>query len=265
MDRVWGSNVSQTPPTIPADAPTGYPTDGSVTGGIAATIPKAFWYYMITEELRGLVVAAGLTPSKQSVSQVAAAVQALIDIEVRARAAAISEEVLARVSAISSLRRELNERIDALETFQPGEVVWFARSAAPNSKWIVCDGRAVSRTTYPKLFAAIGTRYGAGNGSTTFNVPNAMGRVAWGSADAGTIEPGLPDVTGRIFTGEHYDYTYGTGAFSRSTTRNNLGWNGGADWDNYAIDFAASKSNPIYGRSDTVQPPAVKLLPCIHI
>ena len=38
--------------------------------------------------------------------------------------------------------------------------------------WLLCDGSAISRTTYPDLYSALGTAYGAGNGSTTFNLPN---------------------------------------------------------------------------------------------
>ncbi len=43
--------------------------------------------------------------------------------------------------------------------------------------WLVCDGREVSRTTYSALFALIGTTFGSGDGETTFNLPNAQGRV----------------------------------------------------------------------------------------
>lgn len=46
--------------------------------------------------------------------------------------------------------------------------------------WLLCDGRAVDRTTYADLYAAIGVRYGAGNGSTTFNLPQLQGRVPVG-------------------------------------------------------------------------------------
>lgn len=60
-----------------------------------------------------------------------------------------------------------------------GEIMAFAGSAAPKG-FLVCDGSAVSRTTYAVLFAAIGTTYGSGDGSTTFNVPNLKGRVAIG-------------------------------------------------------------------------------------
>ena len=67
--------------------------------------------------------------------------------------------------------------VNALErrvTTPAGTVVAFAGSAAP-AGWMLCDGQAVSRTL--ELFAAIGTTYGAGDGSTTFNLPDARGRT----------------------------------------------------------------------------------------
>ena len=53
----------------------------------------------------------------------------------------------------------------------PGFIAPFAGSTAP-AGWLVCDGSAVSRTTYAKLFAVIGTTYGEGDGNTTFNLPD---------------------------------------------------------------------------------------------
>lgn len=52
--------------------------------------------------------------------------------------------------------------------------------AIPPTGWLICDGSAVSRTTYAELFKVIGTSYGAGDGSTTFNLPNKKGRVSAG-------------------------------------------------------------------------------------
>lgn len=60
-----------------------------------------------------------------------------------------------------------------------GMVAFFAQSSAPIG-WLVCDGLAVSRTTYVYLFNAIGTTYGSGNGSTTFNLPDLRGCFARG-------------------------------------------------------------------------------------
>ncbi len=64
-------------------------------------------------------------------------------------------------------------------TCATGSVVMFAASSAP-AGWLLCDGSAVSRTIYATLFAAIGTAYGVGDGSTTFNVPNFQGNVPVG-------------------------------------------------------------------------------------
>jgi microcystin-dependent protein len=64
-----------------------------------------------------------------------------------------------------------------------GGYIPFGGSSAPTG-WLLCDGSAVSRTTYAALFAVIGTTYGAGDGSSTFNVPDMIGRTAVG-VDAG--------------------------------------------------------------------------------
>ena len=58
-------------------------------------------------------------------------------------------------------------------------VMAFSRSTAPTG-WLVCDGSAVSRATYLQLFSVIGTTYGAGDGSTTFNLPDARHKVIRG-------------------------------------------------------------------------------------
>jgi microcystin-dependent protein len=65
-----------------------------------------------------------------------------------------------------------------------GSVVDYAGSSAPTG-WLLCSGQAVSRTTYAALFTAIGTTFGVGDGSLTFNVPDCQGRVTAGKS-AGT-------------------------------------------------------------------------------
>ena len=61
-----------------------------------------------------------------------------------------------------------------------GTVVAFAGSSAPEG-WLLCDGSAVSRTTYANLWAVLSSTYGSGDGSTTFNIPDAMGRTLIGA------------------------------------------------------------------------------------
>lgn len=66
----------------------------------------------------------------------------------------------------------------------PGVIFPYAATAAP-SGYLLCDGSAVSRATYAALFAVISTTYGSGDGSTTFNVPDARGRMIAGYAASG--------------------------------------------------------------------------------
>lgn len=65
-----------------------------------------------------------------------------------------------------------------------GSVMDYAGTSAP-AGWLFCYGQAISRTTYSALFTAIGTTYGAGDGSTTFNLPDCRGRVSAGKDDMG--------------------------------------------------------------------------------
>ena len=145
-----------------------------------------------------------------------------------------------------------------------GKIEWFAFNEAPNG-YLVCNGANVSRTTYADLFAVIGTTYGSGDGSTTFALPNLIDRFAQGSTTVGTVKSaGLPNITGSLTN-------RGTG-FRASQASSNGCIVVGGDLSNsigavsatsYNVSIDASRSNSIYGKSTTVQPPALTLLPCI--
>ena len=70
-----------------------------------------------------------------------------------------------------------------------GAVQSFAMNTAPTG-WLDCDGSAVSRTTYSTLYTAIGTTFGAGDGSTTFNVPDLRGEFIRGWDDGRGVDSG---------------------------------------------------------------------------
>jgi microcystin-dependent protein len=70
-----------------------------------------------------------------------------------------------------------------------GTVIWTARTTAPIG-YLKANGAAVSRTTYAALFSAIGTVYGAGNGSTTFNLPDLRGEFIRGFDDGRGVDSG---------------------------------------------------------------------------
>lgn len=77
-------------------------------------------------------------------------------------------------------------RLSGTDAFTPiGALMPFAgSSSAVPTGWLACDGAAVSRTTYAALFAVLGTTYGAGNGTTTFNLPNLVNRAPFGSGSS---------------------------------------------------------------------------------
>ena len=140
-----------------------------------------------------------------------------------------------------------------------GVVQAFAGSNIPNG-WLICDGSAVSRTDYAALFAVIGTTYGAGNGSTTFNLPNLVDKFVEGSATAGTVKSaGLPNITGSFLLELVNPQENSTGAFylEKGGPNNRDAYNGTYGWGKVYID--ASRSSSIYGNSTTVQPPALTM------
>lgn len=108
----------------------------------------------------------------------------------RVTAAQIKEYVLAAGNIITEMLANLAVTKGKLsnavqESLVPaGVILDFAGSSAP-SGYLMCYGQAVSRTTYSDLFSAIGTTYGTGDGSTTFNVPDYRGRVSAGKDDMG--------------------------------------------------------------------------------
>lgn len=83
-----------------------------------------------------------------------------------------------------------------------GAIMSFAMNTAPTG-WLACSGQAVSRTTYASLFAAIGTLYGAGDGSTTFNLPDLRGEFVRGWDNGRGID------TGRVFGSAQLDQLQG--------------------------------------------------------
>lgn len=106
-----------------------------------------------------------------------------------------------------------------------GTVVAFAGGSAPTG-WLLANGSAVSRSTYARLFAVIGTAFGAGNGNTTFNLPNFKGRVGVGLDSSQTEFDTIGETGGAkrvtLTTSEMPSHTHGPG----SPANNFWGYNG---------------------------------------
>ena len=103
-----------------------------------------------------------------------------------------------------------------------GAICFFATTAIPTG-WLLCNGSQVSRTEYAALFAAIGTKFGAGDGSTTFTLPNLDDRFIEGTTDTAKVgqylEAGLPNISGLEGFGDSYLGNTGiSGAFYVGST-----------------------------------------------
>jgi len=83
------------------------------------------------------------------------------------------------VSADETKKITLENLANAGSGLPIGAIMEFAGDTAP-AGYLICDGSAISRTTYSGLFQTIGTTYGTGDGSTTFNIPNLKGKIPVG-------------------------------------------------------------------------------------
>lgn len=170
--------------------------------------------------------------------------------------------------ADSVVWENVSGRPDLSALIPPGTLIHYAGRTVP-SGWLICNGANVSRTDYAALFAAIGTIYGAGNGSTTFGLPNLNGRFFEGTTYTGSVgtyhSAGLPNITGQInklptpWNGLLYEQN---GAL-KPVNIGDKAYSGNSNGSNFRLKLDASGANEIFGNSTTVQPPSMALLPCI--
>lgn len=147
----------------------------------------------------------------------------------------------------------------------PGEVCYFAMSTAP-SGFLKANGAAVSRTTYAALFAAIGTTFGPGDGSTTFNLPDLRGEFLRGWDDSRGIDGGRALGSAQLdaFQGHFHDGATGSGGYNQkaSSSMTSPVTGGG-------VDTRINGWNPQTGQNgavrygDETRPRNIALLACI--
>lgn len=92
-----------------------------------------------------------------------------------------------QLTTVGKIKKASIEDYEANLLNPPGIVTSFAGSTAPTG-WLMCNGQAVSRTTYAALFAVTSTTYGVGNGTTTFNVPDLVGYFVRGLDTVGAVD-----------------------------------------------------------------------------
>ena len=165
------------------------------------------------------------------------------------------EKVTNKKDVVNNSSTEYPSSRAVYELVCPGIIYPYAGETAPDG-WAICDGRRVSRTDYPKLFEAIKTTWGTGDGSTTFNIPDLRGahiRGVGNSSQAGfardtinislaeRIDDAIRNIKGHIKS-NMLNIT-ADGAFYMGATRNDTnGYN--SSGDAYPIYFDASREVP---------------------
>lgn len=142
-----------------------------------------------------------------------------------------------------------------------GTIAYFSLASAPDG-WIKANGATISRTTYDKLFTAIGTTYGAGDGSTTFVLPDLRGEFIRSLDDGAGVDTGRGLGTTQAASVESHQHNLASGTY---TVTNPIGGDGTIDASQHVsiydrtISSAAVQS---YGGTET-RPRNLALLACI--
>ena len=188
----------------------GFPTDGNPSTGLVATLPGAAWFALVSAMRISVIKAAGLTPSSTpDPLQFLTALQSMSWMQDKKITYSMLVDALTATGDKAKGLTDNNCFLTPLSLQSvidvicpPGMFGLFHATDVPEG-WLLCNGATVSRSTYSRLFAKIGTKYGAGDGSTTFALPNLDGRVLQGTTNTGNVgkylEAQLPNINGRTF------------------------------------------------------------------
>lgn len=300
MKSYWCADSVETKPDLTKLTSFGYPTDGNPEQGFEATLPGAAWFYLVSLMRSQIISACSKTEDPKLENQYLECLRsfdwaleksidgskiktATIDNDRikqgviafdRLAAAAIANEQQAIAGTAKNLLMTpylVAKAIAALiPPAMPTGMIFPWPGDTPPEGAIVADGRELNRTTYKGLFNIYGTKYGAGDGSTTFNVPDLDGRFIELTTDAGSVgqfvEPGLPNIIGGFTVGDrgfhpNPDPTGPFESFKEGVSKFPTQLSAEADANGFSFD--ASRSSAIYGTSNVVQPASLKCLACI--
>ena len=291
----------------------GFPTEGNTDLGVLATRIGAWWFYQVGEEIRNCIIAAGITPDKTKVNQLAQAIRILCDIPFASTSVfgkvklsnnvndtaqntaptsfalsqtwaeatrdaslsakgrvklvnSVSSTSTSEAATPNSVKVAYDKGVDAYnfaESHQnhltpTGAVCMFLSNAIP-SGWLKLAGQTIYRSQYPSLF----TKMGWGDSIT---LPNMNGRFAEGSNSPGQYKSaGLPNITGTTQTNDDTSAVGGAFRVERPFGTDNHATLWYQIINEYQVSFDASRSNPIYGNSSTVQPNSVTFVYAIKV
>ena len=258
----------------------GFPTDGNPSTGLSATLPGAAWFALVSAMRISVIKAAGLTPSSTpDPLQFLTALQSMSWMQDKKITYSMLVDALTATGDKAKGLTDNNCFLTPLSLQSvidvicpPGMFGFFHATDVPEG-WLLCNGATVSRTTYSRLFTKIGTKYGAGDGSTTFTLPNLDGRVLQGTTNTGNVgnylEASLPNITGESrfrSVEEQESISSASGAFT-------VKYASGGEANAYVtktpqmprdiLYFNASGSNSTYAGS-ALQPKSLQILPCIR-
>lgn len=179
------------------------------------------------------------------------------------------------LSDLNPAKGNVQAQIDAASCVLPsGSVLHTAGQNAPMG-FIPANGAAISRVQYAALFSVIGTIYGAGNGSTTFNLPDLRGEFIRGWDNGRGVDAGRAlgsFQAQQVLKHKHvtsFGEAWASGEFGSSTSRG-IGSNGGIDYDNFKYftndgsDYNyAGQVNPVGAIGSENRPRNIALLACI--
>ena len=139
-----------------------------------------------------------------------------------------------------------------------GSILPYGGTSAP-SGWMICDGSALSRTTYSELFAVIGTSFGSGDGSTTFNIPDLRGEFLRGAGTNGHSNQGNGGTVGQHQDATELPNMYMSGSTGATfygalnANKNNID-SGKHDGTGYSSVLGTSSAQASFMKSYTTRP-----------
>lgn len=179
----------------------------------------------------------------------------------------------------------VNNRIEALEEYVQGKIqqienknkqffnnfsqqrigTIFYSSVTYHDDALLCDGSEVFGMDYEDLWHKIGNTFGEPSSGDKFKLPNLISLCIWGTPNSpGTkINAGLPNITGTVTSYDFIEQPVVTGCFYDAGT-SSYNPPGDGSGTSHKLGFNASRSSSIYGKSSTVQPPALCLVPFIY-
>lgn len=231
--------------------------DENPATGLVGSLIVSQWANAVTEEILNVLRDFDITPSETNVSQLMQAFNLVIRVD--------KNQNLNPTQIAQALK---NLGAASVQSGNPtGTVIFYLGTDVPEG-YLLCNGAAVSRTTYAKLFAVLGTRCGAGDGASTFNLPNFHGRVPQATtnvADVGkTLEASLPNISGAwTSTYSAMAAAHGDGCCFFSTTSMSRAELASSVEVPAQLTISATNRNAIY-QGEKLQVNALQALACIR-